>query len=1123
MSNATSPLGNVKQLLNGLRLEQRAIDIRRRALLFFALLLTLFTTLLLAERIFFMPPSVRMPLLLVVMHLIMLPVIQNIRALIRDKRLRHGRPAEEFWALKLGEYAPKPLRDRILNALQINQSQPTAGDNFSTDLAHEALLRVVAEIDPATSERALDSDGLKRSLRIAGLTLLTALVVVFTAPNSSFQAISRLAHPRQNYVVADQFSFKVSPANGWAYRNEAQSFFIQTDGAPPSRGWLFYQYDGGDVQRVEFTPTVDSAEVAFKGFADPITYWVGAGKVSGEKYRLNIVRRPQLVELNYTLNAPAYTRLPIVKGEENIGDVEAFPGSKLELAIRSNKKLSEAALIFLPENADSSELDTLMFSIAGSDGKVSRSLYKNGVYHVRLVDLDGHRDRDPVTYRVRMLQDEHPQVRITFPETDVQLGDQTVLPIQIEADDDFGIGKLSLAYHLLGQDTTINYHSLPLEQKNEASVKVDYFWDLGQVVLMPGDVVEYWAVAWDNDNVKEPKTAESERRLVRLPTIEEIIAEIDNTEEQSFGQVDEALENARDLKEKIDEILDEIRRNPEVDWEKQRQIEDAMQQQDAVQEQVKDLAKTLEQLAEKLEKYDMASMETLEKYQELQKLIAEISSPELKEAMEKLRQAMANQDPEEIRKALEEFQMDQESFMESIDRSMNILKQLQLERKLDALASQMEEMLAAQEQVVDQAKTEDPQTLAAEEKRLAKELEKFQQQLEAATKLAEENGEKELQSQLDSLATAMTEQQLSAQMNETAGDFQQGDLDQAAERSEEHARDMAQMLSGMKSMSKQLKDKKKADLGRKIRRATEDLLYVSEEQENLHVESKSLRTNSPRYRDLSGRQSDVRNSLDQITNQLFEISKETFFITPELGASLGKSSEEMGKALERFSGRTPMAVTRNQQKALGEINRSIKQLIDILDQLEGSNSSTGYEEMMEKLSEMAQQQQGLNQQSMPMPGSSGKPQQMPGGDQMQRMAAQQRALEAQMKQLSEEEGGGMQEVLGDLEGLAKSMGEVGKDMEDQNMTDRTRRLQRQIVSRLLDATRSARQEEYSRKRESKSGENMARRSPPEIKLDSDLEKLRQDMKRALQEGYTRDYRRLIRAYFQALEEVEQEK
>jgi hypothetical protein len=455
---------------------------------------------------------------------------------------------------------------------------------------------------------------------------------------------------------------------------------------------------------------------------------------------------------------------------------------------------------------------------------------------------------------------------------------------------------------------------------------------------------------------------------------------------------------------------------------------------------------------------------------------------------------------------------------------MNILKQLQLERKLDALASQMEEMLHAQEQVVDQAQSEDPQALAAEEKRLAQELKKFQQQLEQAASLAAENGENQLQSQLDSLSAAMDEGQLSEQMQQTASEFQQGNTNQAAERSEEHAREMSQMLSGLQSMSKQLKDRKKAELGRKIRRSTEDLLYISEEQEDLHGQSKSLRTHSPRYKELSGRQSDVRTSLEQITNSLFEISKETFFITPELGASLGKASEEMSKALDRFSGRTPMAAVNNQQRALGEINRSVKQLIDILNQLEGSNSSTGYEEMMEKLSEMASQQQGLNQQSMPMPtpGSSGKPQQMPGGDQMQRMAAQQRALEAQMKQLSDE-GEGMQEVLGDLEGIAKAMGEVGKDMEDQNMTDRTRRLQRQIVSRLLDATRSARQEEYSRKRESKSGENMARRSPPEIKLDSDLEKLRQDMKRALQEGYTRDYRRLIRAYFQALEEVEQEK
>ena len=103
------------------------------------------------------------------------------------------------------------------------------------------------------------------------------------------------------------------------------------------------------------------------------------------------------------------------------------------------------------------------------------------------------------------------------------------------------------------------------------------------------------------------------------------------------------------------------------------------------------------------------------------------------------------------------------------------------------------------------------------------------------------------------------------------------------------------------------------------------------------------------------------------------------------------------------------------------------------------------------------------------------------------------------------------------------MGEIADDMEDKNINARTRRLQKQIVSRMLDATRSARQKEYSKKRESKTGKRLARNSPLAPIFDASRDKLRRDLKKALQEGYSRDYRRLIKAYFHELETLEHDK
>ncbi|NQU05040.1 MAG: hypothetical protein HQ568_03025, partial [Calditrichaeota bacterium] len=527
-----------------------------------------------------------------------------------------------------------------------------------------------------------------------------------------------------------------------------------------------------------------------------------------------------------------------------------------------------------------------------------------------------------------------------------------------------------------------------------------------------------------------------------------------------------------------------------------------------------------DELIEKLDKHDLITAQTLEKYKELQELISEISTPELEQAMQKLKEAIESQDPDKVRKALEDFDLSQEDYLERIERTLNILKQLQLERKMDELVRMAEELLHEQETILEQADESKADELADRQMDLSKSMQILEQSLKETIETAEDAGESTLASELDSLLSDAMEKNIKGQMQDAGKAFAGDRREQGKSLGEQSARDLAGLSAGLKKSASKLKEKRKEELAGKLRRIAEELIYVSSDQEKLSHESQQTGPKSPRYRSFAGRQSDVQSSLQGIITRLFAVSQETFFVTPDLGASLGKATEQLDKALAGYSDRNPRSVTKPQALALGEINRSALKVLSVLDELEGSSSSSGYEEMMEKLSQMASAQQGLNQESMMMPGGEGQ-QQMPGaGDQFAKMAASQRALQEQMGKLGED-GQGMQEILGDLEGIAGQMGEVAVDFEDKNIGERTRRLQERIVSRLLDATRSVKQKEYSRRRESKVGLNMARKSPAALKLDQDKERLRRDLLRAMQEGYTKDYRELIRNYFQSLENIEE--
>jgi len=1086
------------------------------------LLITIWVSGIVVELLFNLPPDQRVWLLFLLILGSLATIVRLILRVVRNPILKSNFSTQKHWALKLGNFASDKLRDRLLNAIQVNR---TNRYGHSDDLAKVALHQVVADMGDIPLDQVI-----KRNMRQKGLLMRfasqTVVFLLFLAvPTGLSDAMDRLLHPKTAYTQPPSYTISVETEQDWAYRGELTKFRIKVEGEPVSDVEFKYSYDGGDAQSKTVRLKDNSVDLEFEGFSSSIIYHAKYREFSSPEKRLNIVTRPQISELQYRLTPPRYSRLPVEIGAENVGDVEALPGSRFELTIRATKLIGEAYFVFQPTGTDSSAVDSSTLELSGLRGTVEHTMTQGGKYSVRLRDEDNHPNRDPVSYRIRLLTDEYPTVRILFPDEDVILGDDMIVPLQVAADDDFGVSKLQIAFQKLGgeNDSAVTTFPLTPDQPGSATILASEMWELGNLTLVPGDVVEYWAIAWDNDNISGPKRSESERRIVRLPTIEEIFAGVEESEQAGFDQAEQALEQARELKDRVAEVIEEMKRNPEADWEQQKQIESAIEQQDELQKQVDQLKQKIDQLVEQLEKHDLLAMETLEKYKQLQELLAEVATPEMKEAMKKLQEAMEKQDPDALRKALEQFDIDREEYLQNIERSLSILKQLQLERKMDELVKQAEELLHRQEEILDGMEDQPADELSKQQQSLANSTENFEQNIEAAKQLAEESGETELADELSDLLKQMDDKKIPTNMRETAQNISSGNMQEAQQQGEQSARDLSELAGQLSNSSQGLKQRRKDNMEKKLRRLTEELLYVSQAQEELAGESIRTGTHSPRYRGLAGRQEDIRNSLNGVTGRLFNVSKETFFVNPSLGAKLGKASEEMGSALKKYSDRNPRSVAKPQSNALGNINQAARQLLEALSEMQGSSSSTGYEEMMEKLSQMAQQQSELNQQSMGMPMPGQGEQQMPGENGMQqlgRMAAEQRMLQEGMKRLSEE-GEGMQEILGDLDGIGKSMGEVAGDMEEKNVNQRTRRLQRQIVSRLLDATRSVREEEYSRKRESKTGSDLTRKSPKDLMFDKDKDQLRRDLLRALQEGYTRDYRQLIRAYFRQLEKAEE--
>ena len=110
-------------------------------------------------------------------------------------------------------------------------------------------------------------------------------------------------------------------------------------------------------------------------------------------------------------------------------------------------------------------------------------------------------------------------------------------------------------------------------------------------------------------------------------------------------------------------------------------------------------------------------------------------------------------------------------------------------------------------------------------------------------------------------------------------------------------------------------------------------------------------------------------------------------------------------------------------------------------------------------------------------------------------------------------------MAANLNEVLSKMQEVVTDMQTEKLDDQLVQKQERILSKLLDAQRSVNERDFEKRRESNSGKNFVRQSPGELNLSSQKEKdkIRDELNRAINEGYTRDYEQLIRKYYEALQ------
>ncbi len=1054
--------------------------------------------LLLIETALYLPPAVKVAVVGVVgLVLAVLAVFYCFRPLFLP-------PSPEDVALQV-EHAFGGLHQRLISALQL--WSPERRVDHSARMVGAAVIQA----DEALARLNLDPLVARiQPLRMAvlcgalGIAILVAFAIL---PGPLTAAAGRLARPATAYTRPPETFIEVHPGSAEIVAGEPLAITATLTGLVPLQAGIYLREDDAWTL-LELSVRNGRIEHRIPAVNRSLQYRLQANDAVTPVYTITAKPRPMVVRLRHDNRYPAYTRLEEVRDVDG-GDIVAIAGTSTALHVESSLPLSAAEIVF----------DDSIASKARIDGRFARfnlNVSRNRRYTVALRDTHDIASTDPVEYRIVALQDHPPEIRLLRPGKDTELGEDMQVPLFVEARDDFGVARIEIRYRL-NDDEAAEILPFPLDEPDVGELTRTHVWDLSGLDLLPGDRVVFRLRAYDANTVSGPGMAETPAFTIRFPSLLEIHRQSQQAHEEGLKEMTAIREEGEAVRERLEAFARRLLKERQMQWQHGKELETAIEDQADAGERLEKVSEKLEETLDRLEQSGLLGDETLQKLNQIQELLSEIETPGLKEAMEELRDAMERVDPAAVEEALKAFRGEQEGFQQSLERTIDLLRQLRTEQALEAMARALVALSEAQHHVVRNIDDERvPSSLAGQQDAIRKRTDSFEDELAQTTgKIAEHPAAAD---QLGRLADRFEAQRIPERMRLVSRDLRGGSARSARTRGARIAGELDRFAKEFDALRQAFVNRRKEALIRQLDQLTHNLLGLSAAQEETARKAEGLsRDSDPAM--LAAEQARLLAGATRLANHLMEAAHRTYFVTSETGAALGRALIRIREAAGHIQAGAGSRAADTGKDAMGALNDAALALRKVIEDISASGSSVGLEEMLQRMQELADQQSGLNTLSESLldsrrPSSEGKGRQMS----LARMAARQRAILQALQETRRRMGSRRQALLGDLDHIASEMDAVVQEMQERRAGSGTLERQRRILSRLLDAHRSIRQRGRSTERRARRGSDLSYRGPGTLPPDLGEadNPLRKRLREALDAGFAIEYQRLIRSYFESL-------
>ncbi|MBH31081.1 MAG: hypothetical protein CMG71_03715 [Candidatus Marinimicrobia bacterium] len=1088
--------------------------------------------LLSVESIFWLSPAVRYGMWWITLLTAVGVVLAAGAVVVQVKRQRIRRYSLEKCATEVGA-AAFPRRDDVINAVQLEQSLQD-DRNSSASLTRQFIEQISSRLFSLSPTEVLKNGRVKQLRQITVIISVLIMIVTLSFLPEFMASARHWIHPGTSFDPPHPFRIVNLTGDIYMMGGDSTSFTFEVEGEAPDSIVLelksvegethirlgsneqgYFKYDMGEVfQNLEYRALVQADH-----------FWERWKEISSATHSIAVIDRPTIENFSVTITPPEYTGLGKNVQEGNVAEIRGLVGSTVDVALTSDNDIARGFLnTFSRENEEKSKvnLDVRSNRAEGQLTIIDELFFTSHIFNYRKIG-----NLDPIKYRILPIQDAFPSIEVLMPASVTELGSDFSIPVQLHIQDDFGFSHLQIAYEMerpeyVGATNRVSVRAIPTISNEITSQDVFYIWDLSALDLMPEDEVQFHFELYDNDQVSGPKKSLSKEFTARFPSLADLFARTEEGEEMLEEDLSKILQGLEEINRSIEDTELKLLKAESLEWEDRQAVQKSVDEVKNKLEEVKLLQDAINDIMEQAGKHNLFSNDLMEKFKRLNELLQDVITPEMVESMAELQDSMDEMTADQLMKALKDFQQNTESMEVQIDRFIDIFRRIRAEQKLDELSVRLTNLSDQQEELADQISqgnvSENGGRLLSQQERNSEELARLADLMEETAEAMAPYAQMP-SGELEMLAQSSTMEEVSDEMNKSERALNRGDLSGATNPAASAAAGSEILEQEVAIIAEKFSSETAVAMAERFEKILRNTLFISKEQEQLRLDTSDLSRNSPRLGQMASRQQMLRDQLSQLISILMSLSRETFAVTPELGKAIGSATVGMNESLTRLEERRGPESARQQGEIVKALNEAAVATLAAMEQIRQSGSASGFEQFLERMRQMAQSQEGINVQTFQL--ALGQMAAVSQEQLMQRLRNDQSQLKKSLDELIREMKGSGQG--GDrLDGIAGEMEEVIRNFERRQVSRRTVELQQRILTRMLDAQKSLKQQDMSEKRRAITAGDFKHEGPDG--LPSDLGQRRnlaiEALNRAMKGGYPRDYQAMIRRYFNSLAESE---